>query len=61
MESNFARENLSLPTMDKVTCWSIGHGHLAVERVVTMGISGMVVLAGEVARSPLVSGAHRED
>ncbi|CAK9098949.1 unnamed protein product [Durusdinium trenchii] len=28
MESNFARENLSLPTMDKVTCWSIGHGQI---------------------------------
>ena len=28
MESNFARENLSLPTMDKVTVLSIGHGQM---------------------------------
>lgn len=26
MQSNFAREHLSLATMDKVSCWSIGHG-----------------------------------
>ena len=28
MESNFARENLSLSTMDKVTVLSIGHGQM---------------------------------
>lgn len=28
MESNFARENLSLPTMDKVTVLSMGHGQM---------------------------------
>jgi hypothetical protein len=28
MESNFARENLSLPTMEKVTVLSMGHGQM---------------------------------
>lgn len=28
MESRFARENLSLSTMDKVTLFSIGHGQM---------------------------------
>eukprot|EP00931_Biecheleriopsis_adriatica_P115910 TRINITY_DN91654_c0_g1_i1.p1 TRINITY_DN91654_c0_g1~~TRINITY_DN91654_c0_g1_i1.p1 ORF type:complete len:932 (+),score=255.17 TRINITY_DN91654_c0_g1_i1:34-2796(+) len=29
MQSNFARENLKLETMDKVTCYSIGHGQIS--------------------------------
>jgi len=29
MQSNFAREILSLQTMDKVTCYSLGHGQLS--------------------------------
>ena len=29
MQSNFVRETLSLPTMDKASCLSIGHGQIS--------------------------------